>query len=277
MPRPSNASKLSSMRLKPMSVARKNFSLLAAPGNPTLPAPNKNLPSSSRRKIKSRSVTGCLSVFTRFACADVNALPVMHLNLDCLITAVTTNIDAHMVAALFQFALRLCGNAAFKIHVAAVFHLLAGRFVVALVLPARRIARFLHIQTEIDLVRQHLNMTLRLHSAAHHAECLPRFAVFHHKSGNDRMKRTLAWCVNIRVTRFHREKFAAILKHESESRHYDAASHPAIIALNERDHVAFIVGRAHVNSVAVVDLTGGDSFHRATRIDQLPTLGRVIF
>src|SRR5438876_612749 len=39
--------------LMPMSVARRNFSLLAAPGNPTLPAPNKNLPSSSRRKIKS--------------------------------------------------------------------------------------------------------------------------------------------------------------------------------------------------------------------------------
>src|SRR5438094_7235675 len=42
-------------------------------------------------------------------------------------------------------------------------------------------------------------------------------SVFHHKSGNDRMKRTLAWCVNIRVTRFHREKFAAILRSEEHT------------------------------------------------------------
>src|SRR5229473_7308091 len=95
-------------------------------------------------------------------------------------------------------------------------------------------------------------MTLRLHAAAHHAECFPRFSILHHESRNDGVKWPLSRRVHIRVARFHREKFAAIMKHESESRHYDAASHPAIIALNERDHVAFIVGRAHVNRVAVV-------------------------
>jgi len=53
--------------------------------------------------------------------------------------------------------------------------------------------------------------------------------------------------------RVHRKKFAAILKHETESGHDDAAAHAAIVTLNERDHIAFVVGRAHVNRVALIE------------------------
>jgi hypothetical protein len=43
---------------------------------------------------------------------------------------------------------------------------------------------FLHIQAEFDLVGQHLQVALRLHPAAHDAECFPRFAVsFHERAG----------------------------------------------------------------------------------------------
>ena len=118
-------------------------------------------------------------------------------------------------------------------------------------LPARSIAGFLHVQAEIDLVGEDLDVTLRLHAAAHDAECFPRFAIFHDEAGDDGVEGTFARRVNIRVTGFHREKFAAILKHEAEAGHDDAAAHAAIIALNERDHVAFIIGGAHINSVAV--------------------------
>ena len=120
-------------------------------------------------------------------------------------------------------------------------------------LPAGSIAGFLHVQSKIDLVGEHLDMTLRLHAAAHDAERFPRFAVLHHESGNDGVKWAFARRVNIRVLRVHREKFAAILKHESKTRHNDAAAHAAIIALNERDHVAFVIRRAHVDRIAMIE------------------------
>src|SRR5262249_27157693 len=103
-------------------------------------------------------------------------------------------------------------------------------------LPPGRVPGFLDVQTKINLVCEHLYMTLRLHAAAHDTECFPRFAVFHHESGNNGVKWTFPRRVNIRVLRVHREKFSAILKHESQTRHNDPTAHPAIIALNERDH-----------------------------------------
>src|SRR5580765_2722828 len=119
-------------------------------------------------------------------------------------------------------------------------------------LPARRVPGFLHIQTKINLVCEDLYMTLRLHAAAHDTESFPRFAVFHHESWNNGVKRALTGRVDIRVLWVHRKKLAAILKHESKTRHNDPAAHPAIIALDERHHVAFIVRSAHVNRVAII-------------------------
>src|SRR3954447_2814273 len=104
-------------------------------------------------------------------------------------------------------------------------------------LPAGPVACFLDIQTKINLVCEHLYMTLRLHAASHDTESFPRFTVFHHESRNNGVKRAFARRVNIRVLRVHREKFAAILKHETQTWHNDPAAHAAIIALNERDHV----------------------------------------
>src|SRR5438445_10465818 len=96
-------------------------------------------------------------------------------------------------------------------------------------------------------------MTLGLHAAAHDSEGEPRFFIFHDEPGNNGVKGTFARRVNVGVIRFHREKLATILKHEAESRHNDPAAHAAVITLNERDHIALIVRRAHVNSVAVID------------------------
>src|SRR6476659_4696800 len=119
-------------------------------------------------------------------------------------------------------------------------------------LPAGRIPGFLNVQTKINLVCEHLYMTLRLHATAHDTESFPRFAVFHHESWNNRVKRALTGRVDICMLWVHRKKLTAILKHKSKTRHHDPAAHPAIIALDERDHVAFIVRGAHVNRVALI-------------------------
>ena len=136
-------------------------------------------------------------------------------------------------------------------------------------LPAGGVAGFLHVYPEIDLVGQHLDMALRLHPAAHDAKRFPRFAIFHDEPGNDGLKRPFARRVNIGVARLHREKLAAILKHEAEPGHDDAAAHAAIIALNERYHVAFVIGGAHVNRVALLErgIAGLDCFRGAVRVD----------
>src|SRR2546428_103534 len=56
------------------------------------------------------------------------------------------DVEAAVVAFLPQFAHRFVRNAALDFNVAAGFrHFFSGRFVVTLVLPARSIARFLHI------------------------------------------------------------------------------------------------------------------------------------
>src|SRR5215475_8379750 len=96
-------------------------------------------------------------------------------------------------------------------------------------------------------------MTLRLHAAAHDTECFPRFAIFHYEARYDGVKRTLSGRVNVRVVWIHGEKLTAILKHESKTGHHNTAAHSAIIALNQRDHVAFIISRTHVNRVTLVE------------------------
>src|SRR5213083_2003773 len=105
-------------------------------------------------------------------------------------------------------------------------------------------------------------MTLRLHAAAHDTESFPWFTAFHHESGNNGVKRAFARRVDIRVLRVHREKFAAILKHESKTRHDYPAAHPAIIALYQRYHVAFIIRSAQVNRIALIErrVAGFDLF-----------------
>ena len=94
-------------------------------------------------------------------------------------------------------------------------------------------------------------MTLRLHVAAHDAEGEPRLFVLHREARNDGVKGTFARRINIRVARLHREKLTAILKHEAESRHDDAAAHAAEITLNQAHHISLIIRGAHVDGVAL--------------------------
>src|SRR5207237_4052346 len=151
-------------------------------------------------------IAGRLSVLPAFARADVNTLAVVHLHFNRLISAVTAEVEADIVAFLFQFARGLERHAALEIHVAAgLRQLFAGWFAIAFVLPARGVAGFLNRHAEIDLVREDLNVTLRLHSAAHHAERFPWFAILHHESRNDRVERPFARRVNVRVAGLHRK------------------------------------------------------------------------
>ena len=70
----------------------------------------------------------------------------MHFHFDGLITAVAADIEAYVMSFFTKLAHRFVRNAALEFDVAARFsHLFAGRFIVAFVLPARRIAGFLRV------------------------------------------------------------------------------------------------------------------------------------
>src|SRR5207244_12632967 len=107
--------------------------------------------------------------------------------------------------------------------------------------------------TEIELVADHLVVPLPLHAAAHDAKCFPWFPIFHDETRNNGVKRPFAWRVNVRVTRIHRKKFTAILKHETQTKHYDPAAHAAIIALYERYHVALLASCAVLKRMDLLD------------------------
>src|SRR5207253_3804786 len=124
----------------------------------------------------SKSVTCGLTIFARFARTDVNALAIVHLYFNGLVATVATNVKTHIVTTFFQFADDFVWNSTLDFNVTAARHFFSRRFVIALVLPARSVTCFLHVQTKIDLIRQDLNVPLRLHSTAHHAERFPRFS-----------------------------------------------------------------------------------------------------
>src|SRR5438477_7636358 len=138
------------------------------------------------------SVACSLAILARLAGADVNALPIVDLYFDRLVTAVTANVEAHIVTALFQLTHDFVRDRTLDFNITAFFLFFAGRFVIAFVLPPRSISRFLHVQIKVDLVSQNLDMSLWLHPAAHHTKRFPRFAVFHHETGNDGVKWALA-------------------------------------------------------------------------------------
>ena len=55
-----------------------------------------------------------------------------------------------------------------------------------------RIARLLEVHPEVDVVDQHLHLSLRLHGPAHDPESHPGLAVLHHESRDDGVERPLA-------------------------------------------------------------------------------------
>ena len=89
------------------------------------------------------SVSSGHSVFARFAGADINALAIVRFDFYGLITAVAADVETHVVPFLAQLAHGLVRNTALYLDVAAICHFFTGRFVVAFVVPARRVAGFL--------------------------------------------------------------------------------------------------------------------------------------
>src|SRR5581483_7189512 len=72
-------------------------------------------------------------------------------------------------------------------------------------------------------------------------------------------------------------KRATILQRESHAAHGNAGTERRVIALDERDDVAIAIDRSQINNVAGGRLSGERITIRLSRIDQLRSLGGVLF
>src|SRR4051794_10935842 len=98
-----------------------------------------------------------------------------------------------MMTTLLQLADGIAWEAGLKVNGAAIgFGRSTGRSARADVIETRGVAGFLQSHAEVEEVHKNLDMALRLHIAAHHAEAHHGLTVFGNKCGNDRVERALA-------------------------------------------------------------------------------------
>ncbi len=118
--------------------------------------------------------------------------------------------------------------------------------------PARPVAARLRILVVVDESRDHLEVALRLHVAAHHAEAHDRLAAPGEKPGNDGVEGTLARADLVRMPGLQAESGAAILQADAGAGHHDAGAEAHVIGLDERKHHPFLVGGGEVDGAALL-------------------------
>ena len=113
-----------------------------------------------------------------------------------------------------------------------------------------------------------LEVALRLHRAAHHAEGCDRHAVPRGKAGNDRVEGLLARPDLIGVARLEDEAASPVVHGDAGSRHHDARAEAAEVRLDVGNHHAAGVGGGEIDGLAAMQPagTGGGG---ALAIDEL--------
>jgi hypothetical protein len=115
-------------------------------------------------------------------------------------------------------------------------------------------------------------MALRLHVAAHHAEAHHRLPSLVRKAGMMVWKGRLPGATTLGWPR-QAEAVAAVLQRDAVARHHHARAEAHVVALDEADHHAALVGRGQVDGAAL-DRVAGAEVLRAPAVDQLRALAR---
>src|SRR5258705_13247144 len=119
-------------------------------------------------------------------------------------------------------------------------------------LDTRSVAGVLQIHSEIDQVDDDLDVSLRLHGPTHDAEAHPGLVVARDESRNDGVERPLLRRIGVWMPFFEREHLTPVLKGEAKSVWHHAAAKSTIIALDDRNHIAFGIRRGEVHCVAFI-------------------------
>src|SRR5437879_10926710 len=116
--------------------------------------------------------------------------------------------------------------------------------------PARKLKRGLDVEAKACQRGVDLGVGLRLSIAAHGAKDDRRATIAEGERGDERMERTLARCQRVRREGIEREVGAAILQGDAGAVYHIAAAEAAIVALDQRDGVALLVGGTEIDRVA---------------------------
>ena len=153
-------------------------------------------------------------------------------------------------------------------------------------LDARLLAGLLRRHAEIEEVHQHLHLTLRLKISPHDTERKDRTSIsfdsaqgrFGHERRDDGMERPLVRLQLVEIGRIEREQLTAILQAESKSVRHKTRTPSIVNALNERDHIAFLVrGRQIYRIRGAFEPARLDVLSGPLGIDKFYTLGGVVF
>jgi len=195
-----------------------------------------------------------------------------------LVAAVAPDRHAQPVTASREVAANLVGDPCFEVERSAINHRRAGRFGRSPVVVPRGVTGFLKIHPEVDHVDDDLHVPLGLHVPAHHTEGDPRFAVLHRERRDDRVERALTRFEVVGAVRIEVEEPAAVLQAEAETLDDIARSEPGVVALDQRHHVAVLVGGGQVRRVALVQarVARRDASRGAVHVDQLGALTTVL-
>ncbi len=191
-----------------------------------------------------------MTVLPRFRSPVVDL--VLAIESNPLVTAEPARSLFDPVAHLNEVAKDLGFDAAFQSKRAAILHLFPGGLRGTVMTDSRRVTSFLDIHVEVHDIDDDLRMPLGLDVSSHHAEAHEGLTVFSDERGDDRVKGALARCVGVVVSFLQVEELPAVLKNEPQSIGGEAGSHSSIIALDERHHVALVIGNAQIDGVARV-------------------------
>ena len=123
-------------------------------------------------------------------------------------------------------------------------------------LPARRIQGGLGIEVIVDCIQEDLELPLGLHESPHDAKGPYRTAVFRQEAGNDGMVRFLSRPDAVITGQIHGEVVSPVTEGNAIPRHDDTRPETIVVALDERNHIAFAIGAAQVNGTATVYIDG---------------------
>ena len=104
---------------------------------------------------------------------------------------------------------------------------------------------------EINHVHDHLQVSLRLHPAAHDAHGRNRLVTLGDEGRDDRVIRAFAAFVSIGMLFIEAEVLSTVIERNTGARNYDTGAEAAEVTLNHAHHVAFGISRGKVNRGAV--------------------------
>ena len=113
--------------------------------------------------------------------------------------------------------------------------------------PAGSIECGLRVKVLIDRAHDNLQVALRLHEAAHHAEGTDCGTFTGEESRNDRVVRPFTGCKRVWMGRVEREIRTAVLERDTRAWNNDRRTETLVVALDEAHHVSIAVGRAEVH------------------------------